>query len=93
MRDTLKILRQEMNKPYCGSTRYDYLDEEEKEMIHKAMVKYAALNKVATSQPIIIAEQSEATVCPRCAEFRKTHGKDSECIPCGLKRINNRQTG
>jgi len=30
-----------MDKKYCGATRFDYLDPEERTMIYKAMETYA----------------------------------------------------
>lgn len=36
-----EILKKAMSKEYCGSTRFDYLDPEEKTMIYKAMEEYA----------------------------------------------------
>lgn len=39
--DKEKILREEMNHPYCGLTYFDFLDEEEKLMIYNAMQRYA----------------------------------------------------
>ena len=34
------ILKKAMSKEYCGKTRFDYLDAEEKPMIYKAMEEY-----------------------------------------------------
>ena len=34
------ILKKAMNKKYCGLTRFDYLDNEERLMIYKAMDDY-----------------------------------------------------
>lgn len=35
-----EILREVMSVEYCGATMFDYLDEEELELIYKAMEEY-----------------------------------------------------
>jgi hypothetical protein len=35
------ILKRNMNKAYCSGTRFEYLDEDERPLIYKAMQEYA----------------------------------------------------
>lgn len=41
MQSKEEILKQAMSKKYCGKTYFDFLDEEEKQLIYKAMEDYA----------------------------------------------------
>jgi hypothetical protein len=45
----LEILKKNMSKKYCGETRFDYLDEEEIEMILKAMDECVKTKPVAST--------------------------------------------
>lgn len=36
-----KILKNAMSVPYCGETRFDFLDEEELPLIYQAMEEYS----------------------------------------------------
>lgn len=54
MKKAISILKKNMSVRYCGETRFDFLDPEEKVMIRRAMKEYAAecinalLNKCTT---------------------------------------------
>ena len=46
-RQKKEILRNSMSVPYCGETRYFYLDDEEVDLIHEAMEEYATQEAIA----------------------------------------------
>ena len=41
MKSKREILKQAMGVKYCGGTRFDFLDDDERIMIYKAMENYA----------------------------------------------------
>ena len=49
-----EILKQAMSKPYCGGTRFEFLDDDERPLIYNAMEKYA-LQQIETLE----AEKAE----------------------------------
>lgn len=48
------ILKNAMSKKYCGETYFDFLDEEEKPLIYKAMEDYAKQENLSKNDRIII---------------------------------------
>ena len=72
-----EILKKCMSVKYCGETRFDYLDEDEKPLIYKAMEEYAALKPVA-----------EREVCPNCGKYKSLQGNGiaHQLCECGAER-------
>lgn len=42
-----EILKEAMSVKYCGETRFDFLDDEERSLIYKAMQTYADQEAIA----------------------------------------------
>lgn len=52
MKTKEQILKEAMSKPYCGETYFDFLDDEEKPLIYKAMEEYRKQGRFYTPAEI-----------------------------------------
>ena len=85
------ILKRNMNKSYCSGTRFEYLDEDERPLIYKAMQEYAEkyheyqcalAENTPTSSEQLAAPAVVKSVCPNCGELVKPVMLGCMCPSC-----------